>query len=360
MATGVRAGDDWIENEHLLLAVGEGVDIKDKRTGRTFKDCHGFLDEGDAGDEYNFSPLAGDRPRHAVLKSSRLVSSGPHAATLEATYELEIPIGLTPDRQARSEQEVLLTLVSRFTLRAGAQAVEVETSFENLADDHRLRLATRWGARRPRIFAEGTFGVFERPPVAQPELPVAKGTEAVMPEFPTAGFTALVDDQQGLAVAAAGLYEGAWLEHGALGLTLLRAVGWLSRDDLRTRGGGAGPRFPTPEAQDRGRHGYRYALIPGGPDWVPSLRVAHQFLAPARAWLAKGLQAPGLDPGDPRLVVSALKPAADGKGAILRVFNASGDTVPAPRLGTPVRMDETPVADATDAFRPYEVKSWRL
>ncbi|MDB5099993.1 MAG: glycoside hydrolase, family 38 [Cyanobacteria bacterium RYN_339] len=359
MATGVRAGDDWVENEHLLLAIREAVDLKDKRTGRVFTDCHGFLDEGDAGDEYNFSPLAGDRPRHAVLKSSRLVESGPHAATLEATYELEIPVGLTSDRQARSEQEVLLTLISRFTLRAGAEAVEVETRFENLADDHRLRLCARWGSERPRIFAEGTFGVFERPAVPQPALPVPKGTEAVMPEFPTSGFTALVGEHS-LAVAAPGLYEGAWLEHGALGLTLLRAVGWLSRDDLRTRGGGAGPRFPTPEAQDRGAHTYRYALIPGGAGWVQALRTAHQFLAPARAWLARGLQAPGIDPGDPRLVVSALKRAEDGHGTILRVYNASGDTVPARRLGEPLRMDETRLDDTSDAFRPYEVKTWRL
>jgi alpha-mannosidase/mannosylglycerate hydrolase len=37
-------------------------------------------------------------------------------------------------------------------------------------------------------------------------------------------------------------------------------VGWLSREDLLTRKGHAGPGIPTPEAQCIGRYNYRYSL----------------------------------------------------------------------------------------------------
>ncbi|MHC4859687.1 MAG: glycosyl hydrolase-related protein, partial [Planctomycetota bacterium] len=52
-------------------------------------------------------------------------------------------------------------------------------------------------------------------------------------------------------------------------LTLLRCVGWLSRDDLPTRNHhGAGPMVPTPEAQCTGEHRFRYAVVPFAGDWV--------------------------------------------------------------------------------------------
>jgi alpha-mannosidase len=43
-------------------------------------------------------------------------------------------------------------------------------------------------------------------------------------------------------------------------LTLLRCVGWLSRSDLATRRGGAGPELETPDAQEIGTHRFEFAI----------------------------------------------------------------------------------------------------
>lgn len=366
----VQASDMWLENEHLVVTVGDGkVVLLDRRTSQIYGDCHGFLDEGDAGDEYNFSPLTGDTPREARLVSSRLVARSPHAATLELAYALVVPAGLSPDRTRREGDEVTIALTSRLTLRAGSDRLEIETTLENPARDHRLRLVVSWAhADRPRVLADGPFGVFERPPVAMPELPVAKGVEAVMPEFPTSGFTALTDGVDTLAVAASGLYEAAWLDQRGLALTLLRGVGWLSRDDLRTRGGGAGPRFQTPEAQELGRHTFHYALVPSGGDWTAALTSAQQFIAPARAWVADGLAAPGLDLDVPGLVTSALVRSQDGQALVLRAFNATDHgvdvKVPTGARVRASRLDEEPGEDlvpgTTVTLRPHEIVTWRL
>ena len=45
-----------------------------------------------------------------------------------------------------------------------------------------------------------------------------------------------------------------------ISITLLRAVGWLSRGDLKTRKNHAGPYIPTPEAQCLGKYRYRYSF----------------------------------------------------------------------------------------------------
>jgi alpha-mannosidase len=57
--------------------------------------------------------------------------------------------------------------------------------------------------------------------------------------------------------------EGVWL-----GVTLLRCVGWLSRDDLSTRYKHAGPPLETPEAQCIGKYAFEYAVVAHGGDWL--------------------------------------------------------------------------------------------
>ena len=53
-------------------------------------------------------------------------------------------------------------------------------------------------------------------------------------------------------VANRGLPEVEFIPEGNethIALTLLRCVGWLSREDMHCRRGHAGPELPTPEAQ---------------------------------------------------------------------------------------------------------------
>jgi alpha-mannosidase len=83
-----------------------------------------------------------------------------------------------------------------------------------------------------------------------------------------------------------------------LGVTLLRCVGWLSRDDLSTRYKHAGPPLETPEAQCLGRYTFEYAVLAHTGDWlrgeVPSEAesyVSPVFSAPAQGKAPSGQQA---------------------------------------------------------------------
>lgn len=69
-------------------------------------------------------------------------------------------------------------------------------------------------------------------------------------------------------------------ENGTIALTLLRAVGWLSRDDLWVRRIAAGPLVPTPGAQCLGTYRYEYAILPHAGDWREVYPVAYAFNAP--------------------------------------------------------------------------------
>src|SRR5262249_37045376 len=127
--------------------------------------------------------------------------------------------------------------------------------------DHRLRVALATPLVAAKSLHDTSFGVLERP-LAPAEPP---GTEDVYPPVPQRTWSAVEGGGMGAAVFARGLYEieaRPAQEGTTLLLTLLRCVGWLSRPDLATRRGGAGPELETPGAQEIGRHDFDFALAP--------------------------------------------------------------------------------------------------
>lgn len=121
-------------------------------------------------------------------------------------------------------------------------------------------------------------------------------------------------------------------EGATLALTLVRAVGWLSREDLLTRVGGAGPQIPVPEAQSHGRQRVEYAIVPHAGDWLAARAdlAAHDYLAPLYG-TATGRHAGALPArdglleitGEHSLSLSACKKAERSDALILRFWNVA-------------------------------------
>jgi alpha-mannosidase len=158
------------------------------------------------------------------------------------------------------------------------------------------------------------------------------------PEVPQRAFTDISDGKVGLTVANRGLPEvqvlpGADASTTEIALTLLRCVGWLSRDDMPVRQGHAGPAYETPGAQVPGTWSFDYSIIPHEGHWPESRNAAYAFQACPRAVqtsLHTGeLPASGsflsTSPGE--FIVSAVKEAEDGRGWIVRGHNSSSDPI---------------------------------
>jgi alpha-mannosidase len=169
----------------------------------------------------------------------------------------------------------------------------------------------------------------------------------------------------------------------SLAVTLLRAVGWLSRGDLRSRPGDAGPGLETPGAQVAGPHRVELSLRLHPVDSVERVCEAHRFAHPARAWIGGGpVDAPLADGArlveidDPAVVVSAIEPRPDGR-AVLRLYNASAQprtaalrwNGPGARAVQPVDLMEQDVHDesvhaegagATLSLRPWGIATLRI
>src|SRR5581483_1227444 len=172
--------------------------------------------EPDVGDLYTFCP--GGPVRRAELVGSRTEPDG------SLVLEHELP-------------GIRITTVARACLGR----IELRTTVENEASDHRLRVHVAGAGDEVR--AESLFAIVRRPVVVPP--PRARWVEPPVAAQHTLGAVALFT--KGLPE-----YEAA---ADGLRLTLLRCVGTISRPiGLPTRPVDAGPDIPTPDGQCHGRH----------------------------------------------------------------------------------------------------------
>lgn len=326
-----------ISNEFFRVEASKDdgtLTIQDMQTGTVYRGHNRFVDGGDAGDEYNYSPPAADSTFTAKVESVR-VHHHPVESTLEIAYRLEIPAGLTLDRKGRSKETLSLPLHSGVRLYPGVARVDIETEVHNLAKDHRLRV------HFPAPFAvhhgdyDGHFEVVGRP-VGVPHRE-DDWVEDPRPEAPQRAFVDISDGEVGLMVANRGLPEVEVLHrmdgNGEIALTLLRCVEWLSRDDLRTRDGHAGPGLNTPGAQMPGKWRFEYSLIPHAGGWDAAHSLAFDFQAPLRATnttIHDGVLPPEdstlrVSPGS--FAISAVKATEDGRGWLVRGYNLTDEPI---------------------------------
>jgi alpha-mannosidase len=262
-----------------------------------------------------------------------VTEAGPARWTLKVAQTYSLPARLSEDRKSRSKDRAECEIVSLVRLYPGVARIEIETTVDNRAEDHRLRAHFPAGLVTDHSSAEQHFGVVERPA----QLPEHDETwyETPAGTHPQKTFTDLSDGEHGLMLANRGLPEYEVLTEAdgtaTLALTLLRCVSWLSRDDLTTRKGHAGLGMYTPGAQMPGRWTFDYALIPHGGGWQTAFAEAHRFAREMRA-----VRVPGGTGEWPRekslisltagaIVLSSLKLGEDDDSVTVRVYNIANE-----------------------------------
>ncbi len=356
------------ENDYLSFTIAPdgALTVTDKITGSIYPDLHTFVDVDDAGDEYSSCPC----PASQTFNSSggvadiQLLTAGPVLAQFRVSLALQIPASLTEDRQRRAEQLVTLPIVSTLTLYRGQPGLYIRTRVENTARDHKLTVSFPTPLTPNCAHVDAAFQVSAR----TISLPPSDGwVEDPTPLMHQRAFTDLSDGARGLAVLNRGLpsVEVEQIDSGTrIALTLLRSVGWLSRDDLSNRHVAAGPLLAAPGAQCPGPHTFEYTILPHAGTWEQVYRTAANYLAPlliARAdthegmelrempfigveldWYNQVVKPLAWPRGGPNpdtlsfltlepetLVLSAVRRSADGAGLIVRFYNPGEATVQA-------------------------------
>ncbi|HEU5316632.1 MAG TPA: glycoside hydrolase family 38 C-terminal domain-containing protein [Chloroflexota bacterium] len=274
-ANAVAAGPTWMENEYLRVDVHASgtLTVHHKPSNSSHPGLLAFEDGGDVGDEYTYSPPQRDRVIGSGAASAAIsvVESGPARASLRVDVTLSVPAEAAPDRKSRSERTVQLGISTTLTLAAGARRIQCETTVQNGAKDHRLRVLFPTAVTAGTHTVDQAFDVVERPNVYA-GTPAEFWNEDAPDTHPQRLFVDLSDGAAGLAVLNQGIAEYGIIRAGddtyGLALTLLRCVAYLGAAAYpSTIRSGAGPHLETPGAQCLGTHTFRYAIVPHAGDW---------------------------------------------------------------------------------------------
>jgi hypothetical protein len=340
-------GADAVDDGRTITAGAVSVSVAPDGTldvvigDRTWPGLAGIEDCGDRGDSYDADIIgpAISAPESVTVERRRHPNGIEH---LRVERVFALPAHLDATREARSEHTARYTVVTEARVAPGVARVDLRVMVDNVVDDHRLRLVFASGGATTTFQAATTFDIATRTTERPDDT---KWVQPAVTTFPHQGWVAA----NGLLVGAPGLPEGEVCADGTIAITLLRSIGWLSRGDLRSRRDQAGPAMPAPGAQCPGR-------------FVADLMVASDAELGAALDAEIGLRAvvAGPDPlvadGVPlfelaprSLVLSTIKPAADGDGFVVRVLNPTDQTLRAelrlamtPQSVTAVRLDESP------------------
>jgi alpha-mannosidase len=322
-----------LENEFLSVQIAENGTLRltDKRTGRVYDGLCAYEDVGDIGNEYVFRQPDGDQALSTTSQVARVTLQ--EHSTVRTVYEIVhqwmIPASAdqTLDREQREFMPLLertarrsaslisQTITTRVTLDHGVPYLTVQTTLDNQAKDHRLRVLLPTDCAAPTYQVDSIFEVATRETVPASEWHNPSNCQHQQ------AFVHVGDATGGLTIANHGLpeYEVLRDDRGTIALTLLRAVGELGDWGV----------FPTPEAQCLGQHAFSYAIIPHAADHAPieAYQHAYQFQVP---WMAR--QVPlhtGELPADHSflrwsgegMALTTVKIAEESDDLILRWFN---------------------------------------
>lgn len=317
-----------IENEFLRVELAQdgSLSLMDLRDGSRFTGLLRFRDQADRGDSYNFCPLE----ESAAVESPDRVSGCErvlHGCGQMLEYQLlyNIPTSLSEDRTTRCSAMAPLAITVQATLQPGTAALDLKLSVDNQALDHRLQALFDLPFETDEALYDGHYEIRARPT----EIPEGTQSWVEQPgyEKPMRNFVAVQNDELGFMVAARGLREAGVLPEGTIAVTLLRCFGWLSRDDLTTRRGGAGPQIPTPLAQSPGMSEFDLRLVPIGEDLMAAVQLAEAFQTTPRG-IGQRLHAGAL-PAEasllcaepPGFALTCVKISQDRRAVIVRGVN---------------------------------------
>jgi alpha-mannosidase/mannosylglycerate hydrolase len=319
-----------IENKHLTLTLEQDgtLTMIDKKANVAYKGLQQLYSSLDAGDEYNYSRPLKDIVSYAVLSENPSVKKAEGVQILNYKLELELPAGLNAERHGPADQVVKTTLSMEVKLFKNMTRVEVTVKVENGAKDQRLRVKFPLSATIPYTYSDTSFDIVRREAKKKEVLDAPKQREVPVVVEPSYSFIRAGDKRKGIVFFQRGLQEYQITSDGigdVLEVTLLRSVGWLSRDDLRSRGGGAGPMLETPDAQCLGSYEFTYAFGPSKPELtnMEITKEAREFRVPAKIFSGKLREDTGalIEIDNDTLQWSSIRTTDDG--LLIRLWNPS-------------------------------------
>lgn len=358
-----------MENRYYIVEVQDNglLRITDKRNGHIYKNQCEYLENGDDGDSFNYSP-----PRKDMILSSRdtLVSCEINGCSFYQTMDMIHEMCVPYDLDARERQECTshMRIHTHVELKKDDPILYFHTEVDNRVLTHRLCVIFDADMATKCNYADEQFGIIRRDNVHEEEMRLYEESlkqekkqevsgplnwanaedswqEPSISIEPTQSFVSLCDETRGIA-----LYPGGVREYEIIGeqkqqicLTLFRTYGYMGKENLLYRPGRASGEkiIATPDAQLQKKLSMDFGFM----SYATSFNDADVAIQAKRYQTPVDMYAYGdflngrlifvqeesrktyeaqlevLELKDAQLVLSACKRCEDRNGFIIRLYN---------------------------------------
>ncbi|MBM7692767.1 mannosylglycerate hydrolase [Peribacillus deserti] len=273
-------------DDYRIIVESNGtLTISDKKSGETYNGVLGLENAGDDGDEYDFSPLAGDKVRYSeneVMDAKVEIQSTLNAHFVTIRYEWELPQNL--EARKHGGESVVLQAAIRLMVPMSERRMDVSFTINNTAKDHRVRVLIPTHISSAFSFADNQFGTIERS-VVDEALAVWESEgwdERPDSIYPFLSYAGLENEEKSVLVMTNSVreYEIIGQNFDTIAVTLFRSIGVLGKEELvRRPGRPSGIKLPTPDSQMLGEWTFDLAIayLEGNRKDAEAARISSEY-----------------------------------------------------------------------------------
>ncbi|RFE00875.1 glycosyl hydrolase-related protein [Streptococcus parauberis] len=238
----------------------------DKSTKEAFKNINKLVENGNAGDEYDYSPPVNDIKNIArIVKTDLIVNTHDHAI-LDVYYLVTSPIN--SNVESRSDETEEVAIKTQVCVSRTSKRIDFNTIIQNTVKNHRISVEFQNNQKTEEHFSEQQFGLIWRDnQIDIPDEEFKDWQEKYYPVFPQQRFTGFNSLSSQMVILNKGLVTYELLENqdtDIISIPLLTSTDHMGKQDLLYRPGRrSGLHVETPDSELIGTYEFNYAFYSG-------------------------------------------------------------------------------------------------
>ncbi|GAB6683609.1 mannosylglycerate hydrolase [Streptococcus uberis] len=260
--------DGIIENDKFTLILEDDgtFTYQNKKSKEKFYHLNRIVENGNAGDEYDYSPPVNDILNVAKMVESEIVINTDKLLILDVYYTLTASID--SNVLTRSSETKQISLKTRLTIGRASEKIDFKTSLVNTVKNHRISVVFENNQKTRNHFSEQQFGLIWRDNTVNiTEEEFENWQEKYYPVFPQQRFTGFRSKQSNMIILNKGLVNYELTNQSDVDditIPLLTSTDYMGKQDLLYRPGRrSGLHVATPDSEMRGEYHFEYSFYEG-------------------------------------------------------------------------------------------------
>lgn len=347
---------------HIEILPNGTLTIDDKQSGKHYTNVLNVENQGNDGDEYDFSPLRTDVPLYSadlVDDAETKIVEYRDSFKAEICYVLNLPKDLG-NRLVQKPQTAPMKFAFTIEVSKHSRTIKVNVNIDNRVKDARTRVLFPTGIKSQKVYSDNQFGTITRPvhDDAAEVWEEEKWDERPDAIFPFLSYVSLSEDQTASILTDSSREYEVVGEDDTIALTLLSSVEWLGKADLvRRPGRPSGIHAITPDAEVLGEISLDFALRLDDKPFEKAnvAQAAKEYLTPFVAYnqipfVSMHLNPVGVQsasdlslslPVPDEAVITTIKAAEDDTALLVRIYNPTDRPLPLVEGVKQLNLDET-------------------